>query len=119
MSEKITVWFNSACSKCRALEVLLEEQGRSFEPRYYLESPPSPDEIEELLCQLGMSDPIELMRRKEPAFEDLDIEHLDRPGRLAALGSHPALLERPILVMGDRAVVARPPDKALGFFLGA
>jgi len=119
MTEKITVWFNPACSKCLSLHAILDEHGRTFEPRYYLEAQPSPSEIEELLTRLELSDPIELMRRKDKAFTELGVEEMDRPARIAALCSHPSLLERPILVMGDRAVVARPPQKVLAFFTEA
>ena len=118
MTDSITVWFHSSCSKCRALQGLLEERGREFEARYYLDSPPDKDEIEELLALLGMSDPIELMRKKETAFALLAIEDMDREARMEALSSHPELLERPILVWGDKALVARPPEKALELFAG-
>ncbi len=118
MTDRITVWFHSTCSKCRTLKGLLEEHQRDFEPRYYLDAPPAPEEIETLLDQLGMSDPIEIMRRKERAFTELGIEGLDRAGRLQALQEHPELLERPIVVWGDQALVARPPEKALELFEG-
>lgn len=113
MSETITVWFHSTCSKCRKLQALLEEAGRPFESRFYRDQPPEPAEVEELLGMLGMRDPIELMRKKEAAFSELGIEGLDREGRLEALRTHPELLERPIIVWSGRAVVARPPEKGL------
>ncbi len=114
MEENSTlVWFNPACSKCRALKVLLEQRGIGARYRHYLEEAPTAEEIEELLRLLGSEDPMVLIRSKEAVFEELGLPGAGREALIAALCSHPRLLERPVLVRQGRAVVARPPELAL------
>ena len=104
---------NPRCSKSRAAKTLLEERGVSFELRLYLEDPLTRDELGELQRQLGRP-AREWVRRGEPAFaaSGLGPDSSDA-ALLDAIAKHPELLERPILVRGDRAVVGRPPEKVL------
>jgi arsenate reductase len=75
----------------------------------YLETPPSPAELRRLMTMLGIDDPRLMMRTGEPVYEDLT----DPDELIAAIVAHPILLERPIFVVGDRAVIARPPERVL------
>jgi len=104
---------NPRCSKSRAAKALLEERGAPFELRLYLEDPLSRDELAELRRRLGRP-AREWVRRSEAAFSaaGLGPESGDDPV-LDAIAQHPELLERPILVRGDRAVVGRPPETVL------
>jgi arsenate reductase len=104
---------NPRCSKSRAAKALLEERGAKFELRLYLEDPLTRAELDELRVQLGRP-AAEWVRRGEPAFgaSGLGPDSSDA-ALLDTVAKHPELLERPILVRGDRAVVGRPPEKVL------
>jgi arsenate reductase len=104
---------NPRCSKSRAAKALLEERGETFALRLYLEDPLSRAELAELRRRLDRP-AREWVRRGEPAFAaaGLGPESDDR-AVLDAIAKHPELLERPILVRGERAVVGRPPEQIL------
>lgn len=104
---------NPRCSKSRKALELLEERGARFELRLYLEDPLSRAELSELRKRLGRP-ASNWTRRGEPSFSasGLDPESSD-DAVLDAIAQHPELLERPILVRGDRAIVGRPPEKVV------
>ncbi len=109
----MVLYHNPRCSKSRATLALLRERG--LEPRIveYLKTPPSADEVRALARKLGR--PVAaLLRRKEPEYARLDLGP-DTPDDVAAraVAEHPRLLERPILVVGDRAAIGRPPEAVL------
>lgn len=108
-----TVLFNPSCSKCRTVQGLLSERG--IEARYirYLEQAPTRAELEVLLDQLGTDDPRAITRTGEPVYELLDLGGATRDELLDALAANPVLIERPIVVVDGRAVVARPPERVL------
>lgn len=112
MSE-VTIYHNPRCSKSRATLALLEERG--IEPRVvlYLETRPGEGEIRDLLDKLDMP-ARDLVRRGE---EEYRASGLDRESGeediIAAMAKYPRLIERPIVVSGDRAVLGRPPENAL------
>jgi arsenate reductase len=112
----LRIYHNAACSKSRSACTLAAEAGVEVEVISYLETPPTRAELEELLRKLGMR-PSELLRRGEAVFQ----EHyagrdLSEAEALEALLAHPILMERPIAVRGDRAVVARPPERISELF---
>ncbi|MFN2523666.1 MAG: ArsC/Spx/MgsR family protein [Mycobacteriales bacterium] len=109
----ITVWANDRCSKSRGAEALLQERGIAYERIPYLEQAPSRAELERVLALLGTDDPRVLVRTGEPEYAELALADADRDGLLAALSEHPSLLQRPVVIRGDRAVVARPAEKVL------
>ena len=109
----ITVWANDRCSKSRGAESLLKERGIAYERIPYLEQAPSRAELERVLALLGTDDPRVLIRDGEPEYAELGLADADHDALLEALAKHPSLLQRPVVIRGDRAVVARPAEKVL------
>ena len=108
------LYHNPRCSKSRAALKLLEEQGAEFEVVRYLESPPDENGLRDLLSKLEMN-PLELMRRSEAVFRELGLGNaqVSDDERILAMVANPILIERPILISGDRACVGRPPERVL------
>jgi arsenate reductase len=113
MSDRWTIWTNPSCSKSRGAEALLAERGIEVEKVRYLDTPPSRAELERVLALLGTDDPRAITRTGEKAYGELGLATADRDALLDALAAHPELIERPVVVRGDRAVVARPPERLL------
>lgn len=107
------IYFNPKCSTCRTVDGVLEEHGIDAEQVRYLDDAPDRIELQGLMMLLGIKDPREMMRKKEPIYSELNLDAADSETLLAAITKHPVLLERPILVRGRRAVIARPPERAL------
>ena len=110
---EVTVWFNPRCSKCRTAQGMLEEHGVEADYVRYLESAPTRAELEQVLAMLGTDDPKAIARTGEDRWKELDLGAADRDAILDAMAANPILIERPIVIRGDRAVVARPPEKVL------
>ncbi len=106
--ERIELWHNPRCSKSRAAHELL---GGQVKVRLYLQDPPSRAELEDVLAKLGTDDPRSIVRTGEAAYSGL--EKASRDELLDAMAAHPELIERPIAVLGDRAVLGRPPERVL------
>lgn len=107
------MYHNPRCSKSRQTLELLQQRG--IEPAIveYLKTPPDEKELEDLLAKLGL-EPRELMRQKEEEYQKLGLEQVtDRRKLLRAMAAHPILIERPIVVKGERARLGRPPEKVL------
>lgn len=113
----IRIYHNNRCSKSRATLALLEQHGVDVEVIHYLDTPPSASELLELLKKLGMS-ARDLLRNGEPEYRDLGLDDLslDDQQLVDAMVSHPGLIERPIVVAGDKAVIGRPPEAVLALF---
>jgi arsenate reductase len=109
----VTVWFNPRCSKARGARDLLTEQGIDLSIYDYLRESPTKAELEAVMVKLGIEDPRAMMRTGEAAYKELDLANADRDELLDAMAGHPILIERPIVIRGDRAVIARPPERAL------
>jgi len=107
------LYFNAACSKCRSAQSILDERHVDVEMVRYLDTPPSVEELERLMDLLSIDDPRAMMRTGEPDYETLGLATASRDDLLAAIAAHPILLERPIFVVGGRAVIARPPERLL------
>jgi arsenate reductase len=113
--EIMIIWHNPKCSKSREALKLLEEKGTSTEVFKYLDTPPSHEEIVDLLQKLGIS-ARELMRTKEDLYKELGLAKVtDEVKLIEALAEHPKLIERPILIDGNRAVIGRPVEKVIEF----
>ncbi len=113
MSADVTVWFNPQCSKCRTAHGILQERGVEADYVRYLENAPTRADLERVLRLLGTDDPRAITRTGESVYTELGLEGADRDTLLDALAAHPVLIERPIAIRGDRAVVARPPERIL------
>ena len=110
----LTLYHNPRCSKSRGALELLEARGLAPNIIRYLENPPSAAELRELLAKLGFA-PRELLRTGEDEYKELNLADADLSDEqlIAAMVTHPKLIERPILIAGDRAVIGRPPEKVL------
>ncbi len=108
---EIVLLHNPRCSKSRAAKELLEARGVRFAERRYLDEPLSLDELRDLAARVGRP-PAEWVRAGEAAYADAGLgAGSDGDAILRAIAAHPALLERPVLVRGRRAVVGRPPER--------
>lgn len=108
-----SVFFNPECSNCRTAAAILEERGVDADYIRYLETAPTRADLEDVLVKLGIEDPREIVREKEPVYLELNLEQADRDQLLDAMVAHPILIQRPIVIHGDRAIVARPPERLL------
>lgn len=107
------LWHNPRCSKSRQTLALLDEKGVTVALRKYLDDAPSLEELQAAQAALGVK-AIDMMRPKEPAFTELGLSKTDSDEvLLAAMASHPKLIERPILFNGPKAAIGRPPEKVL------
>ena len=111
----LTLYHNPRCSKSRSALELLESRG--LQPRIvrYLETPPSEATLRDLLRKLDLT-PRQLLRSGEEEYKTLQLADpsLSEALLIQAMLSHPKLIERPILVAGERAVIGRPPERVLG-----
>lgn len=112
--EPITIYHNPRCSKSRATLALLEENDVSPEIVYYLETPPSKEQLRELLAKLGMGIR-DILRSSEDEYGELglDDDTLSEEIVFDIVCKHPQLLQRPIVVQGERAILGRPPENVL------
>ena len=111
--ESVVIYHNSHCSKSRAACEFLAAQGITPEVIDYLKTPPSKEQLRELLNKLGMK-PAELIRRGEETFKThYSGKTMGDEDWLDALVAYPILIERPIVVSGNRAVIGRPLEKVL------
>lgn len=107
------IWHNPRCSKSRAALELLKKNGVEPDVVLYLEAPPTVERLEEVLRLLRM-EPLDLMRKGQSVYAELGLgdASLTRGVLLKAMVEHPVLIERPIVIAGGRALVARPPERA-------
>jgi len=108
----LKIYHNPRCSKSRQTLALLTERGIQPEIVLYLENPPSVDELKNILDSLGMS-ASQLVRKKEAEYQSLEIDENDEKALLAAMHQFPKIIERPIVVNGQKAAVGRPPEQVL------
>jgi arsenate reductase (glutaredoxin) len=109
----IKVYHNTRCSKSRDVCSLLEKKKVKAEIIEYLKTPPTQKEIKELLKMLGMK-ASEIVRTKEPLFkEKYEGKKITEAQWVKILSENPILIERPIIVKGNKAVIGRPTEKVL------
>ncbi len=110
----VKILHNPRCSKSRQTLQLLQDRGIEPEIVEYLKTPPSAAEIDELLERLG-KEPREIMRVKEAVYRELGLADpaLDRAALISAIAENPILLERPIVLTGEKAAIGRPPESVL------
>ena len=107
------LYVNYGCSKCRSALAILDERAVDAAHVRYLEEPPTIADLQRLMTMLSIDDPRQMMRTGETVYADLGLETATPDQLLEAITSHPILLERPIFVVGDKAVIARPPERLL------
>ena len=114
MADGITIYINPKCSKCRLSLALLEEKNVTANVVEYLTTPPDAVQLSEILDLLKL-EPRELMRTFEAPYTEfnLDNENLSRDDLIQAMIENPILIERPIVVNGNKATIGRPPEKIL------
>ena len=108
----VTIYHNPRCNTSRRTLALLEQRGIAPDIVEYLKTPPDKAELKRLLRLLGMS-PRQLLRKKEAAAAGLDKPGLSDEQLVAGMVKHPIVIERPIVVNGDRAALGRPPEAVL------
>ncbi len=107
------LYVNPACSKCRTAVSILEEHKVQADEVRYLDEPPTVADLRRLMRLLGVDDPRMMMRTGEPVYTELALDSQTGDALLDAITRYPILLERPIFIVGDRAVIARPPERLL------
>lgn len=113
MPGEFVLWFDARSSECRRALELLRERGVEPALRRHLEEPPTPDELRALLARLGLPAHA-VLRRDEDEVQVLRLgERTDEAAIVEAIAAHPRILDRPIVAAGERAVVARPPERLL------
>ena len=109
----ITIWHNPRCSKSRATLALLEAQGHEPQVVLYLDNPPSVKELKAVLKSLDCK-PRELMRTKESLYRELGLaDEQNDQALIRAMNENPKLIERPVVMRGNRAAIGRPPENVL------
>lgn len=112
MSNDVRIFHNPRCSKSRSTMEILNDKGVDASVVEYLKTPPNADELNEILDLLGI-EPRELMRKHEKPYKEnnLDESSLTREQLIQAMIENPILIERPIVINGNKATIGRPPEK--------
>lgn len=110
MTQTVTLYHNNRCSKSRAALALLQVRGVKAQVVNYLDTPPSTDELQSVFAKLGTDSVRSMMRVKDELYRELQLDNPDLSNEdlLKAIAAHPKLLERPIVVAGDKAAINRP-----------
>jgi arsenate reductase len=106
---KTVIYHNSRCSKSRAALALLQERNQDVEIVEYLKDIPTEKTLKDLIKLLGIK-PIQLIRNKEEAFKPYKDQKLTDKQCIALMVKFPVLIERPIVIKGEKAIVGRPPQ---------
>lgn len=111
---EVTIYHNPRCSKSRQTLALLEERGVTPDIVLYLETPPNAEGLKAILSGLGIG-PRQLMRKGEDIYKSLGLADpaITDQALIEAMAANPILIERPIVVAGERAVLGRPPENVL------
>lgn len=110
----ISIYHNPRCSKSRQTLALLEERGIAPEIVLYLETPPTVEALDDILKKLGIP-ARQLLRKGEDAYKENNLSEpsLSHQQLIEAMVENPKLIERPIVINGDKAVLGRPPEQVL------
>lgn len=110
----VTIYHNPRCSKSRQTLELLRTRNIEPEVILYLDTPPDAAKLRELLRKLGIT-ARQLVRKGEPEYQSAGLDRTDctEAELIAAMVAHPKLIERPIVVAGERAAIGRPPENVL------
>jgi len=110
----VICYHNPRCGKSRQTLALLKERTDNLTVIEYLKTPPSAEELDDILHKLGM-EPRELMRKKEAQYKTLHLDNiaLDRQALINTMIEYPILIERPIVLANNKAALGRPPEAVL------
>lgn len=110
----LTIWHNPKCSKSRATLALLEERGLAPKVLLYLDTPPAAQELRRVIALLNKS-PREIARKSEDLYKSLGLDNsgVSDTQLIEAMSRNPILIERPIVINGDRAALGRPPESVI------
>ena len=112
----LKIYHNPRCSKSRQTLKLIEEAGKAVETILYVDQPLDETEISDLLSKLGFEEARELMRKGEAIYKELKLkDESSESALIAAMAAYPKLIERPIVVNGDQAILGRPPENVQKF----
>jgi arsenate reductase len=109
----VRIYHNPRCSTSRRTLALLRENGVEPEILEYLKTPYTAAALKELLAQIGLPAK-SLIRKKEAAAAGIDPASMSEDALIQAMAEHPIIVERPIVVSGEKAALGRPPEKVLG-----
>ena len=111
----VTIYHNPRCSKSRETLALLEEKGIQPTIELYLQQHYSIEVLQQLANKLGLDDVRKMMRTKDELYQSLELDNpaLTNDDLLKAISENSALLERPIVVKGEKAKIGRPPESVL------
>lgn len=113
--QEITIWHNPKCSKSREAMEIVQDNKYEAKVVKYLEAAPDKNQIKTVLKMLGIT-PRELMRTKEDIYKELNLnDETDDEALIEAMAKHPKLIERPIIIKGERAIIGRPVEKIAEF----
>ncbi len=108
--EKVILYHNNRCTKSRCALDLIEKKTKDFKVIEYLKTPPAENELKGILKKLGMKAE-EIIRKKEPLFiSKFSGKKFTEAQWIKVLSKNPILIERPIIVKGNKAVIGRPPE---------
>ncbi|MDO6759378.1 arsenate reductase (glutaredoxin) [Tamlana sp. 2_MG-2023] len=106
----IKIYHNNRCSKSRCGLQILEDSGKDFEVVKYLENIPTEEELKNIIKLLDIK-PIQLVRKNEAIWKsEFKNKDLSDAQIITAMAENPKLIERPIVINGDKAVIGRPPE---------
>tara|TARA_B100001758_G_C18340590_1_gene574085 strand:+ start:233 stop:580 length:348 start_codon:yes stop_codon:yes gene_type:complete len=110
----VTIFHNPRCSKSRQTLSLIQEKNIDINIIEYLKTPPDISQLKQILKQLGY-EPRQLMRKSEQIYKDLDLgnENKTAADLIIAMTQNPILIERPIVLSGEKAAIGRPPESVL------
>ncbi len=104
----IKIWHNTKCSKSREAKMILEESKQEFEVFEYLKNAFTKADLQNVMRQLNITDIKDMLRHKEIEYTELDIANKSQDEVLELVVANPKLVERPIIIKEDKAVIARP-----------
>jgi arsenate reductase len=106
----IKIYHNNRCSKSRCGLDILEQSGKDFQVIKYLENTPSAKELKDIIKLLDIA-PIDLVRKNEAIWKErFKNKNLTDAQIISAMAEYPKLIERPIVINGNKAVIGRPPE---------
>ncbi|PIF03664.1 MAG: arsenate reductase (glutaredoxin) [Arcobacter sp.] len=109
----IQIWHNNRCSKSREAKAILEKADLEFEVFEYLKNDFSKEELLKLMAQLKVTDIKDMLRHKEKEYKELDIANKSQNEILELVVQNPKLIERPIIIKDNKAVIARPMENLI------